>query len=122
MPQSVSDLVQALAVALGIPTSSAYSVTVAGVNVHYQFGAAPLTPAASTPPLDAAGGKMFSTIEEQILKAATDNWQTAAQLAEKCNAPLSGWFRAILSNLVEREYLEGGRNGYRTAAATPPAN
>lgn len=62
-----------------------------------------------------APGKLFSTIEVSILAAATDDWQTAAQLAEKTGQTASSWFRAILSNLVEREWLRGGRNGYRLA-------
>ncbi|HTU22864.1 MAG TPA: hypothetical protein VMG10_32795 [Gemmataceae bacterium] len=69
-------------------------------------------------------GKMFSSIEEAILKAGAAEWQTAAQLAEKTGQSHSTWFCAILSNLVEREYLDGGRNGYRLlpdAIATAPA-
>lgn len=61
-------------------------------------------------------GKLFSPIEEAILKAATADWQTATELASKVGQTRSSWFCAILSNLVEREYLEGGRNGYRLIA------
>jgi hypothetical protein len=65
------------------------------------------------------GGKMFSHIEEAIMRAVTDNWQTATQFAEKCNQTPTTWFRSILSNLVEREWLEGGRNGYRLPQSVP---
>lgn len=61
-------------------------------------------------------GLMFSPIEKSVLKVATLNWQTGMELAEKTGQTCSSWFRAILSNLVEREWLEGGRNGYRRRA------
>ena len=58
-------------------------------------------------------GLLFSNAEQAILKAATFEWQTAPEIAEKTGHTASTWFRAILSNLVERKWLEGGRNGYR---------
>lgn len=78
----------------------------------------PITDGASLMPQPPNGthgkmGQWFSPIEKSILKAATNNWQTAAELAEKTGQPGSSWFRAVLSNLVDREWLEGGRSGYR---------
>lgn len=76
-------------------------------------------PAPAEPPCDLEGlsgrlpGQLFSPIEKSILEAATDDWQTALQLAERTQQSRSTWFCAILSNLVERQWLQGGRNGYR---------
>jgi hypothetical protein len=89
------------------------------VRIESRVGVAELVvrPAASTacPAGEQAGrsGKMFSPIEESILAAATDDWQTSVQLAEKTQQTRSSWFSALLANLVERECLEGGHNGYR---------
>jgi hypothetical protein len=58
----------------------------------------------------------FSPIEEEILKAATTEWQTAVQLATKIGQKRSTWLCAILANLVERRLLEGSRYGYRLAS------
>lgn len=58
-------------------------------------------------------GKLFSPIEEAILAAVTRDWQTKVELARACGQPVSSFFGAILSNLVERQWLESGRQGYR---------
>jgi hypothetical protein len=58
-------------------------------------------------------GLDFSPIEALILRAVSADWQTAAELAAKVGQKRSTWFNAILSNLVERRWLDGGRHGYR---------
>lgn len=55
----------------------------------------------------------FSPTEQAIMAAVTDQWQTRQQIADACNMPCSGAFSAILTNLVERNYLLSSQRGYR---------
>jgi hypothetical protein len=58
-------------------------------------------------------GRDFSPTEDEILKVITDDWQTKAEIAAACNMRLTSSFSAILTNLVEREWIESSPKGYR---------
>lgn len=60
----------------------------------------------------------FSPIEQAIMNVIADEWQTAAEIAEKTGQKCGQWLYAILSNLADRKCLESGRNGYRKRQPT----
>ena len=61
----------------------------------------------------APGRKEFTALEKSIFEASTDEWQTKAELADRCGQTVSSWFAYALASLAERGYLESGRQGYR---------
>jgi hypothetical protein len=115
---TVPELLRHLAAVLGIPEGEAFSIAVRSQSVRFSTTTSADAPRVIPEQADAAPseprqGRRFSPIEEAILKAATDNWQTAAQLAEATGQKLNQWFYAILGNLADREFLESGPKGYR---------
>lgn len=58
-------------------------------------------------------GLEFSPTEAAILEVMTRDWQVKQDIADACKLPLSSQFCALLTNLVDRQYLESGHKGYR---------
>lgn len=80
------------------------------------------TPGESPPlplPDDEPRERRFSDLEERILQAMpADDWMSATEIAKKLDqlpagGQVSGHFRSILTNLMDRNVITSGRAGYK---------
>lgn len=89
-----------------------------GYRLRQGQGAASIEPVAQL--LPEQRGRQFSPVEEAILAVMTKEWQNKVLIAEACKMPMSSQFCALLTNLVDREFLESGHKGYRLNSGSQP--
>jgi hypothetical protein len=75
---------------------------------------------ARTPTAVGQGRRELSGLESAILRVVVDQWRTKAQIAQDASLPVSSTLSVLLSNLVERGYLESSGRGYRLAPVETP--